>query len=239
MFFGDNILYVVIIQTSYVAFNSLWRSDAIWPTLVRIMACCLTAPIYYLNQYQLIIRVVLWHSPEANFTGNAQDTYPWYEFDNYQFMIKPRPLGLIIHCSDVIWAEIASQSTSKTQLFVQQHLQADSKIIKFRRYWSFVKGMHGWPIPHTGSVKRKAFPYHEVTMYHFLVRFMITSSNGKIFRVTGILCGGFTGSRWIPRTKASDAELWCFLWSTPEYTVVQTIVRLVIWDAIAPIMTSP
>ena len=23
------------------------------------------------------------------------------------------------------------------------------------------------------------------------------------------------GHRWIPRTKASDAELWCFLWSTP------------------------
>ena len=25
-----------------------------------------------------------------------------------------------------------------------------------------------------------------------------------------------TGSRWIPRTKASDAELSCFLWSAPE-----------------------
>ena len=41
---------------------------------------------------------------------------------------------------------------------------------------------------------------------------MITSSNGNIFRVTGHLCGEFTGLRWIPRTKASDAELWCFLW---------------------------
>ena len=28
------------------------------------------------------------------------------------------------------------------------------------------------------------------------------------------LCGEFTGYRWIPHTKASDAELWCFLWST-------------------------
>ena len=26
----------------------------------------------------------------------------------------------------------------------------------------------------------------------------------------------FTGPRWIPRTKASDAELWCFLWSASE-----------------------
>ena len=33
----------------------------------------------------------------------------------------------------------------------------------------------------------------------------------KHFRVTGPLCGEFTGPRWIPLTKASDAELWCFL----------------------------
>ena len=40
---------------------------------------------------------------------------------------------------------------------------------------------------------------------------MMTSSNGNIFRVTGHLCGEFTGHRWIPRTKASGAEIWCFL----------------------------
>ena len=39
--------------------------------------------------------------------------------------------------------------------------------------------------------------------------------HGNIFRVTGPLCGEFTGHRWIPLTKASDAELWCFLWSAP------------------------
>ena len=40
---------------------------------------------------------------------------------------------------------------------------------------------------------------------------MMASSNGNIFRVTGLLCGEFIGHRWIPRTKASDVELWCFL----------------------------
>ena len=40
--------------------------------------------------------------------------------------------------------------------------------------------------------------------------FMMTSSNGSISRVTGPFCGEFTGLRWIPLTKASDAELWCF-----------------------------
>ena len=43
----------------------------------------------------------------------------------------------------------------------------------------------------------------------------MTSSNGNIFRVTGHLCVEFTGHRWILRTGASDAELWCFLWSAP------------------------
>ena len=57
--------------------------------------------------------------------------------------------------------------------------------------------------------------------YHYPLRnkvnhHIMTSSNGNIFRVTGPLCGEFTGPRWIPRPKASDAELWCFLWSAPE-----------------------
>ena len=45
---------------------------------------------------------------------------------------------------------------------------------------------------------------------------MMTSSIGRIFRITGHLCGEFTGPRWIPRTKASEAELWYFLWSASE-----------------------
>ena len=39
---------------------------------------------------------------------------------------------------------------------------------------------------------------------------MMTSSNNNIFRVTGHLCREITGSRWIPRTKANDAELGIF-----------------------------
>ena len=47
-------------------------------------------------------------------------------------------------------------------------------------------------------------------------RSMMTSSNWNIFHVTGSLCGEFTGHRWIPRTKASDAGLWSFLWTAAE-----------------------
>ena len=42
----------------------------------------------------------------------------------------------------------------------------------------------------------------------------------------------------LPLTKASDAELWCFFGSEPEQTVKQTIETPVIWDIMAPIMTS-
>ena len=44
----------------------------------------------------------------------------------------------------------------------------------------------------------------------------MTSLNGNISRVTGHLCGEFTGPRWIPRTKASDAELSCFFYLRPN-----------------------
>ena len=49
---------------------------------------------------------------------------------------------------------------------------------------------------------------------------MMTSSNGNFFRVTDPLLGEFTGHRWIPLTKASDAGLdfsliwaWLNLWA--------------------------
>ena len=67
---------------------------------------------------------------------------------------------------------------------------------------------------------------------------IMASSNGSIFRVTGPLCGEFTGHRWIPLPKASDAELWCFLWSTPKQRAALTLETPVIWDAIALIMTA-
>ena len=58
------------------------------------------------------------------------------------------------------------------------------------------------------------------------------------FRVIGSLCAEFTSDRWIPLTKASDAELWCFLWAAPQQTVEWTIETPVICHAIALIMTS-
>ena len=65
---------------------------------------------------------------------------------------------------------------------------------------------------------------------------MMTSQKGNIFRVTSSLSGDHTGHRWIPLTKASGAELWCFLWS--EQTAEQTLEMALTCEAIALIMTS-
>ena len=47
-------------------------------------------------------------------------------------------------------------------------------------------------------------------IFVWIMHFMMTPTNGNSFRVADPLCGEFTGHRWIPLTKASDAELWWF-----------------------------
>ena len=79
-----------------------------------------------------------------------------------------------------------------------------------------VSGLRGLPAASFPSV---SYIFESRQRWDSVSKFMMTSSNGNIFRVTGPLWGEFTGHRWIPRTKSNDAELWCFLWSTPEQTV--------------------
>ena len=67
---------------------------------------------------------------------------------------------------------------------------------------------------------------------------MMTSSTENIFRVTGALWEETTGHRWIPLTKVSDADLWCFHWSAPEQMADQTNEPPVIRDAIELVKTS-
>ena len=44
------------------------------------------------------------------------------------------------------------------------------------------------------------------------------------------------GYWWVPRTKASDTELWYYLWPALEQTVEHTMETPVIWDAIVTVM---
>ena len=73
-----------------------------------------------------------------------------------------------------------------------------------------------------GAISQAAIPQPRISEIRLGMSYikknhaMMTSSNGNILSVTGHLCGEFTSHRWISRTEASDAELWCFLWSEPE-----------------------
>ena len=98
------------------------------------------------------------------------------------------------------------------RLFVQQLVLANNKAIGNLDFWPSVREY----TPMAGEFSHKDLLCGKC---FYFVTFMMTSSNGSIFRVTGHLCGEFTGDRWISRTKANDAELWCFLWSAPEWTI--------------------
>ena len=79
---------LVVYHNGYTTVTGRKQTNAIWrhmsgSTLVKVMAWCLMAPCHYPNQFSLVLSEVLRHPPEYNFTGNGQDTYPWYEFENY------------------------------------------------------------------------------------------------------------------------------------------------------------
>ena len=79
-------------------------------------------------------------------------------------------------------------------------------VIVYYRSYMFHLFTNSWSLPFIASM----------VVFLWLMELMMTSSNGNIFRISGPLCGEFAGHRWIPHTKASYAELWCFLWSPPE-----------------------
>ena len=57
-------------------------------------------------------------------------------------------------------------------------------------------------------IGRGIYTYVSSKIFHSI--YMMTSSNGSVFRITGPMWGESTGPRWIPLTKASDAELLMF-----------------------------
>ena len=69
-------------------------------------------------------------------------------------------------------------------------------------------------------------PFHLISSHHLISAHFISCRlishydviKWKHFPRYWPLWGEFTGDRWIPLTKASDAELWCFLWSVPQQT---------------------
>ena len=113
------------------------------------------------------------------------------------------------HHGDVMISVMASQITGIT--IVYQHFSADQIKHRCSALLPFVRGIHRWPgnSPHKKTsiaknvddvmMKRKKIlplewkwcicPPQSVSY----LGIMMTSSNGNIFRVTGLLCGEFTG----------------------------------------------
>ena len=116
--------------------------------------------------------------------------------------------GIQNHCQLDCWFNNLFKLTSnKTRkLHVNVHLLGEQ----------LVTG--GFPTQRASNAESISMSWHHHAdhVYELDWHFMMTSSNGNIFRVTGHLCGEFSGPRWIPHTKASDAELWCFLRSASE-----------------------
>ena len=67
---------------------------------------------------------------------------------------------------------------------------------------------------------------------------MMTSSIGTIFRVTGPLCGEFTGPSEFPAQRPVTRSFDVFFDLRLNKRLSKQNVRLVIWDAIVVIMTS-
>ena len=78
-------------------------------------------------------------------------------------------------------------------------------------------------------LKRDYQTFVQQDLTFFLPTLIMTSPNGNIFCFADPLWGESTSHQWIPLTKASKAELWCFLWSALEQTIEQIIEMPVIW----------
>ena len=123
-------------------------------------------------------------------------------------------------CSEK-WLEIYKNALTK-------HDMATSKIplstktkygLRHHFKWERIMNGHLIVLQKWWSTDGQALTYSITCVDTNVTVIMIKSSNGNIFRVTGPLWEEFTHHRWIPLTKASDAELWYFLWFAPEQII--------------------
>ena len=121
---------------------------------------------------------------------------------------------------------MASQITSVSIVRLAVCSGGDQRKHQSSALLAFVRGIHWWPVdtPHKGSsfrVDRLDKPQSPRTWWW--------RHQMETFSALLAICA---------ENSPSDTELWCFLWSAPELTVEWTMVRLVIWHAIALFMTS-
>ena len=134
--------------------------------------------------------------------------------------------GFVLFVVVIFWwtpdGTMRSVNAYSSELF-HKHRDNRASVVTLKsaawRVWVNSTGSHPTTYNKRWTICNPLVPCSAASVLKFhssYVPHMMTSPNGKIFRVTGHLCGEFTCHRWIPHTKASDAEFWCFLWSAPE-----------------------
>ena len=99
------------------------------------MACWMTAPSHYLNQFWLIIIGVFWHTPACSFTGNAKYIYHWYEFENDCFKITTACLrGQLVKVYMCQWAATKLVQVLIYCMTAQRHYPWISVVKKQQKY---------------------------------------------------------------------------------------------------------
>ena len=137
----------------------------------------------------------------------SANTFEW----GSNLLLKNRMWWILIQCHYSKEKPLKKYFDWKLEQFRWFETLRDLNIRRLVGYWTKTSKLRVSNNLWGESVTEGGFPSQGRVMQN-----MMTSSNGNIFRVTGPLCGEFTGDRWIPRTKASDAELWCFLWFEPK-----------------------
>ena len=159
---------------------------------------------------------------------------------------------------------IASQITSLTIVYSIVYSDADQRRHQSSASLAFVRWIHWEPVnsPHKWPVTRKMtsswsklnnnscsvhIPVHKFDFMphlrhqacpHVMYFAWWRHQMETFFALLAFCAGNSPVTGEFPTKKASDAELWCFLWSAPAPTDEQTMETPVIWDATALIMTS-
>ena len=193
-------MYKIIFQYIYIygTKHSITNDDTT-PIAMQI-------PLYVSTIYVLTYFISWWQFCNLKRNTRMSSQYKRYIFwvtcatEYKSWLIKSRYLVFSLHWN-IRFSKSNKCCLHRIEIYVSQNQTSAAKIFWNRtRYSTF---LFGWSqiVPH--------WQVHAGTC-------MVTSSNGNIFRVTGHWGREFTGHRWISRTKASDAEIWCFLWSAPE-----------------------
>ena len=164
--------------------NTIRRHTTV-STLPQAMDCCLTAPSLYLNQYWFIIKGVLWHSPESNFTSLVVVIAVQSDGN------KPSPEPMLT--KKCTWtASVTCVLMSPFKITgTQTHFPEPNEL----RYDS---------VPRRFSDK--------VMSYYVVISIlnMMTLSNGNNLRATGHLCREFTGHRCVPSGNVGGFTYKCW-----------------------------